>query len=261
MNILDKIVEHKKKEVERSKKQTLLSDLGSNPLFCRKTISMREAIQKNGAGVIAEIKRKSPSKGVFKEIISAGKLAEEYAAAGAAALSILTDFEFFGGSPDDLKAARFLPCPILRKDFIIDLFQIEEARSMGADAILLIAAILDEYQIRDLTQAAHALDLEVLLEIHSPQELKKCEYNPDLVGVNNRDLKTFKVNIDISKNLFSELPPDAVKVSESGILSAQTAIDLYRLGYQGFLVGQNFMSHPDPAEAAFDFIHEFNEKR
>lgn len=260
MNILDKIIARKKAEIEKYGRETLVSDLGT-PFFYRETISMSDAIRKSGGGVIAEIKRKSPSKGVFKEDISVAKLAEEYVAAGATCLSILTDFEFFGGTANDLKAARFLPCPILRKDFILDPFQIMEAKSIGADAILLIAAILDEHQVRDLTQTAHALNLEVLLEIHSHEELKKCEYNPDMVGVNNRDLKTFEVNVDISKNLFSELPPDAVKISESGILSAQTAIDLYRLGYQGFLVGQNFMMHPDPAKAALDFINEFNAKK
>lgn len=261
MNILDKIAIHKKEEVAANKKQKSIRDLENQPFFQRQTFSMREAIEKNGAGVITEIKRKSPSKGVFKENISVEKLAEGYVAAGAAGLSILTDYEFFGGTPDDLMAARFLPCPILRKDFIIDEYQIVEARSMGADVILLIAAMLDDYQIRDFTKTAHTLSLEVLVEIHHHQELKKCEYNPDLVGVNNRDLKTFEVSVDVSKKLFSELPPEAVKITESGILSAQTAIDLYRIGYQGFLVGQNFMTQPNPAEAAKDFINEINQKK
>jgi indole-3-glycerol phosphate synthase len=180
--------------------------------------------------------------------------------AGASALSILTDKDFFGGSSDDLTMARkFNFCPILRKDFIVDEYQIVEAKSIGADAILLIAAALSAKRLNELALFAKSLSLEILMEVHTEEELtSNREAEVDLVGVNNRDLKTFDVSLDLSKRLAPMLPKGKVFVSESGIDSPAAIIELRKYGYEGFLMGQNFMQHSRPEQAAKDFINQLN---
>jgi indole-3-glycerol phosphate synthase len=263
MNILDQIIEHKRKEVIESKRLHPVKWLEQSPLFSRPTVSLKKNVQsKDKTGIIAEFKRKSPSKGVINGQASVEKTTMGYAQAGASALSVLTDKEFFGGSNDDLGAARKVnPCPILRKDFTIDEYQIIEAKSIGADAILLIAAVLTSQQSKALAAFAHALGLEVLLEVHNEDELKSnLEVEADLIGVNNRNLKTFEVSIDISKQLAPLIPIGIVKVSESGISDPATIIELRKYGYEGFLMGENFMKHSNPDVAASQFMTELRKQ-
>ncbi len=261
MDILSQILETKRKEVEDRKSLYPVKLLEQSIFFGSTTVSLRKYLQREDkSGIIAEIKRKSPSKGVINPYISIERTSIGYMQAGASALSILTDKTYFGGSNDDLTVARkFNFCPILRKEFVIDEYQVIEAKSIGADAILLIAAALDAERIKTLVQLAHSLGMEVLLEVHDHRELQhNFESGADLLGVNNRDLKTFELSIDVSRRLASMIPKEMVKVSESGIESPQTILELKALGYQGFLMGQNFMQHSRPENAARDFIKELN---
>jgi indole-3-glycerol phosphate synthase len=259
MNILDTIIEHKRKEVAERKELYPVKFLEQSIYFATTPVSMKKYIQREDlSGIIAEIKRKSPSKGVINAYISVERTSIGYMQAGASALSVLTDKQFFGGSNDDLTTARkYNFCPILRKDFTIDEYQIVEAKSIGADAILLIAAVLDPAQLKSLASFAHRLGLEVLLEVHNEEELKKSlDAGADLIGVNNRDLKTFQLSIEVSKRLANAIPSDVVKVSESGIESVEAILDLKTYGYEGFLMGQNFMQHSRPEAAAMEFISD-----
>lgn len=264
MNILDKIVEHKKKEVAERKQRTPVNALEQSLNFGNPRVSLKEFIRRpDKTGIIAEFKRKSPSKGVINGTAAVDQTTSGYARAGASGLSVLTDQEFFGGSTEDLMIARKAnTCPILRKDFTIDEYQVVEAKSMGADVILLIAAILSPEQSRDLAKLAHALGLEVLLEVHDEFELERhVDIGADLIGVNNRNLKTFDVSIDVSKRLASLIPSSVVKVSESGISDAATIIDLQQFGYEGFLMGENFMKHPEPEASAMKFMDQLRKLR
>jgi indole-3-glycerol phosphate synthase len=257
MNILEQIIEQKRREVEERKSLYPVKLLEKSIYFQSPTVSLKKYIQRpDKSGVIAEIKRKSPSKGVLNKNVSIERTSIGYMQAGASALSILTDNKFFGGSNDDLTTARkFNFCPILRKDFTIDEYQITEAKSIGADAILLIAAALDPRKAGELATFAHSLGLEVLLEVHDEDELKQSsEVDADLVGVNNRSLKTFEVSVDVSKRLGPLIPRDKVKVSESGISDPATIAELKKFGYEGFLIGETFMKHGRPEEAAMEFI-------
>jgi indole-3-glycerol phosphate synthase len=259
MNILDTIIEHKRKEVAERKELYPVKFLEQSIYFGTTPVSMKKYIQREDlSGIIAEIKRKSPSKGVINAYISVERTSIGYMQAGASALSVLTDKQFFGGSNDDLTIARkYNFCPILRKDFTIDEYQIVEAKSIGADAILLIAAVLDPAQLKSLASFAHKFGLEVLLEVHNEEELKKSlDAGADLIGVNNRDLKTFQLSIEVSKRLANAIPSDVVKVSESGIESVEAILDLKTYGYEGFLMGQNFMQHSRPEAAAMEFISD-----
>lgn len=259
MNILDEIVVHKRREVAARKERYAVSNLEQTIFFSAPVCSMVEHIRRPGrTGIIAEIKRKSPSKGVIHPNVNVKKISVEYVAAGASALSVLTDESFFGGTTLDLMEARKANvCPILRKDFTIDEYQIVEARSIGADAILLIAAILTPTQSRAFASLAHSLGMEVLLEVHNEQELHEHENcGADLIGVNNRNLKTFEVDIDLSRKLAPLIPPSVVKVSESGLSAAQTLVDLRAEGYEGFLMGENFMKHESPGDAAKLFMDQ-----
>src|SRR5687768_4681387 len=259
MNILHQIIEHKRKEVAERKELYPVKFLEQSIFFESRPVSMKKYIQREDlSGIIAEIKRKSPSKGVINAYISVERTSIGYMQAGASALSVLTDKQFFGGSNDDLTTARkYNFCPILRKDFTIDEYQIVEAKSIGADAILLIAAVLDPAQLKSLASFAHTFGLEVLLEVHNEEELKKSlDAGADLIGVNNRDLKTFQLSIEVSKRLASMIPSDVVKVSESGIESVEAILDLKTYGYEGFLMGQNFMQHSRPEAAAMEFISD-----
>jgi indole-3-glycerol phosphate synthase len=259
MNILDQIIEHKRKEVEERKSLYPVKLLEKSIYFSSAPVSMKKYIQREDkSGIIAEFKRKSPSKGIINAHASVERTSIGYMQAGASALSVLTDKQFFGGSNEDLTTARkFNFCPIIRKDFTIDEYQIIEAKSIGADAILLIAAVLDATISKQFTAFAHSLGLEVLLEVHNEEELRNnLEVGADLIGVNNRNLKTFAVSIEISKQLAPMIPKGVVKVSESGISSPETILELRKYGYEGFLMGENFMKHSRPESAAKEFMDD-----
>jgi indole-3-glycerol phosphate synthase len=257
MNILDEIIRHKYKEVAERKSLYPFRLLEKSDHFSLPVVSLSKYVQNpDKTGIIAEIKRKSPSKGIINANVSVERISIGYVQAGASALSILTDSNFFGGNNDDLITARkFNTCPILRKDFIVDEYQIIEAKSIGADAILLIAAALEPTYLRSLAKTARSLNLEILMEVHNEEELQdNLNADVDLVGVNNRDLKTFVTDIEISRRLSDKIPAGFIKVSESGIENPETIIDLKRHGYQGFLMGQSFMQHPQPEQACHEFI-------
>ena len=257
MDILEKIVAHKRKEVEERKGLYPVKLLEKEIYFEGKPVSLKRYIQREDkSGVIAEIKRKSPSKGIINAHVSIEKVSIGYMQAGASGLSVLTDHEFFGGSNEDLKTARaFNFCPILRKDFMIDEYQVIEAKSIGADAILLIAAVLAPKEIKQLSELAKSLGMEVLLEVHSKEELEGSLIETvDLVGVNNRNLKTFETDVNTSKELSNDIPKEFVKISESGISDPETIKDLKSYGFEGFLIGENFMTNGRPEKAAREFI-------
>ena len=255
MNILDKIIIDKRQEVASKKKLIPLSYLMKSPLLERESFSMSQSILE-GSGIIAEFKRRSPSKQVINHKDSVIEVVSGYEKAGASGISVLTDTKYFGGSLDDLVQARdHLTIPLLRKDFIIDPYQIYEAKAFGADTILLIAAVLNPEEVTLFSQLAHQLDLEVLLEVHNEEELKRSDLDHvNLVGVNNRNLKTFEVSLETSKKLSSMIPDDKVKISESGISSVDAIVSLKQFGYSGFLIGENFMKTAAPGKAATEFI-------
>lgn len=257
MNILDTIVAYKRKEVEDRKALYPVKLLEQSIYFQTQPVSLSKYVQRSDlSGIIAEFKRKSPSKGIINAYASVESTTIGYMQAGAAALSVLTDKPSFGGSNEDLTIARkFNYCPIIRKDFTVDEYQIIEAKSIGADAILLIAAVLSPDEVKRLCAFAHSLGMEVLLEVHDAEELNaNLDANADLIGVNNRNLKTFEVSIDVSKRLADLIPSSAVKVSESGISDPATIVELREFGYSGFLMGENFMKHGRPERAAREFI-------
>lgn len=255
MTILDKIIESKRTEVASRKISAPLSALVNAPLYGRKCLSLKESLLNSESGIIAEFKRKSPSLGWINEDADVIEVTSGYSAAGAAGISILTDSEFFGGSPLDIMAARpFIACPVLRKDFVIDEYQLYEAKAMGADVVLLIAAALTVKQTLELASKAHELGLEVLLEVHNEQELGHANDFVDMLGVNNRNLKTFEQNIQTSFDLAALIPEKYVKVSESGISKIETVKQLRAVGYKGFLMGENFMKEENPAATLVKFI-------
>jgi indole-3-glycerol phosphate synthase len=258
MTILDEIIAYKKKEVESCKELFPVSELEKNPLFSREVYSLKASVlNPYKTGIIAEFKRKSPSKGVINDHAFVDDVTLGYAAAGASGLSILTDFNFFGGSVDDLMIARQInQIPILRKEFIIDEYQLIEAKACGADAILLIAAVLGAKEIEQLYKFSKNLGLEVLLEIHDEEELEKVNGCADLIGINNRNLKTFEVNLDHSKNLAKKLPKEMPKIAESGISNPATIKDLKQNGFDGFLIGENFMKTANPGLAFNTFVNQ-----
>lgn len=262
MNILDRIIVHKRKEVSEKSSLVPVKLLEKSIYFESKVVSMKKYItREDKTGIIAEFKRKSPSKGDININASIEKVSIGYMQAGASALSILTDQEFFGGKNEDLTLARkFNFCPILRKDFIIDEYQIIEAKSIGADWILLIAAALEPKRLKELAAFARSLGLEVLMEVHDGEELKTAvnEYL-DLIGVNNRSLKTFEVSLETSFSLVEQIPSEFVKISESGISNPQTLVDLKEAGFDGFLIGENFMKSGRPHQAASNFIKDYRE--
>jgi indole-3-glycerol phosphate synthase len=256
MDILDKIVADKRKEVDLKKTVVPVSQLESTVLFGRETVSLASSLLKSETGIIAEHKRRSPSKSVINQKLSVQDVALGYENAGVCGMSILTDGKYFGGSLDDLLLARaIVTLPLLRKEFIIDEYQILEAKAHGADVVLLIAAILTQKEIRTLSQFAKSLGLDVLLEVHNEAELQKSIMpSLDLLGVNNRNLKTFEVSLETSKSLSEKIPNDFVKVSESGISNIEAIKELKKYGYQGFLIGENFMKTDDPGKSVTQFI-------
>jgi len=256
MNILEQIAAHKQKEVADRKSIAPVKLLERSIYFETQPVSLKKYLQRPDlSGIIAEFKRKSPSLGIINPHASVEKTTIGYMQAGAAALSVLTDQNYFGGKNEDLTTARkFNFCPILRKDFIIDEYQIVEAKSIGADVILLIAGILETPKLNQLAAFARSLGLEILLEVHDQEELERTLSDQvDVIGVNNRNLKDFSVSIQTSKELSRLIPDSFIKVSESGIGQPATIMELREYGYRGFLMGEAFMktSRPERACAAF----------
>ncbi|KIX22746.1 indole-3-glycerol phosphate synthase [Flavobacterium sp. 316] len=258
MNILDKIIIDKKREVEVKKSIIPVSQLEASVLFNGRTYSMSKLLKNSLSGIITEHKRRSPSKSIINNKHSVEDVVIGYQNAGASGISVLTDGKYFGGSLDDLILAKAsVNIPLLRKEFIIDEYQILEAKAHGADVILLIAAVLSREEIKRLSEFAQSLALEVLLEVHNQEELEKSiMYSLDMIGVNNRNLKTFEVSLDFSKKLSSLIPDEFVKVSESGIETVDVIKELQQFGYQGFLMGEHFMKTENPGLAAKEFINK-----
>ena len=250
MSILKNIVIDLKKELKLKKRIIPVSEYEKMSLFARNTISMSDSIKKNNFGIIAEFKRRSPSKNEINNKLSVNDVCRNYQVFGASGLSVLTNLKYFGGSLEDLVLARSTcNLPILRKDFIIDEYQIYEAKAYGADIILLISSILTRDEIVNLSNKAKDLKLEVLLEVHNTDELKKgLVENVDIIGVNNRNLKSFKTDLKISEKLFNEIPNEFLKISESGLNNDNSIKKLKKIGYQGFLIGEKFMASNDPGK-------------
>jgi len=258
MNILDAILEHKKVEVMKRKQKRPLSKLKSFPLYARESNGIGPLFREEGPGIIAEFKRKSPSKGLIHPDADPVEVAGLYHQAGVAAVSILTDRNFFGGSFKDLQNVRESApeLVLLRKDFIIDPYQLHEARAYGADMVLLIAACLEPGQVEDLALEAKSLGLHLLFEVHSADELDK--YHPAIryVGVNNRNLKTFQVDTGLSLDLIGQMPEGVIPVSESGLSDPAEILKLHRSGYKLFLMGEAFMKEDNPGEACKILINK-----
>lgn len=255
MNILDKIVLHKREEVTAAKSKISLQELMQTEGFNSTVPSLKAFLaDPSKSGVITEFKRCSPSKGLINGNAQVKDVVTAYEKAGASALSVLTDTHFFGGTYDDLKQARSVTSiPILRKDFMVDTYQIYEAKAMGASAILLIAACLSNEEAYELGAKAHELGLEVLMELHDESELERMNPYVDVVGINNRNLKTFEVDLKHSVALAQMLPQDKIKISESGIHSKEDIFFLRENGFDGFLIGENFMKTDNPGQACIDF--------
>lgn len=256
MDILEKIVVQKKKEVALKKSLISINQLESSALFNRKTVSLSNALRKSNSGIIAEFKRRSPSKSVINTSSPIQEIALAYKTAGVCGMSVLTDGNFFGGSLEDLLLARAtVNIPLLRKEFIIDEYQLIEAKAHGADVILLIAAILSRDEIKTFSELAKQLQLEVLLEVHNENELEHALMpGLNMIGVNNRNLKNFEVSLETSRLLASKIPDEFVKVSESGLSQPADILSLRQEGYEGFLIGESFMANQDPGKSATNFI-------
>ncbi|WP_019949422.1 indole-3-glycerol phosphate synthase TrpC [Hymenobacter aerophilus] len=260
MTILDKIIAHKRREVAERQSLVPLKKLEQSLYMEAQPLSLRHYLLRDDlSGIIAEFKRRSPSKGVINAYAPVERTTLGYMQAGASALSVLTDTEFFGGRNEDLTTARrYNFCPILRKDFVVGEYQIIEAKSIGADAVLLIAAVLSGEEVLRLGRLAKSLGLEVLLEIHNEQELT-ATLHPDavsLVGVNNRNLHDFAVSLDTSGELARQIPDEYVKVTESGLNSAADIKNLREVGYRGFLMGEAFMRHARPEQACAALVQQ-----
>jgi indole-3-glycerol phosphate synthase len=258
MDILETIIAAKKKHIETLKPLSSIERFEKEGFFWKFTNRslVQSLLKEASTGIIAEFKRKSPSKGWFKDAkLEAEAVVRPYNNLGAAGISVLTDEEFFGGDLDDLIQTKVVTdVPILRKDFIIDRWQIAESKAFGADVILLIAACLSPAAVKELAAYAKSIGLEVLLEIHNETELAHICDEVDMVGVNNRNLKTFEVNIDTSLQLINSIPAGKPAIAESGITDIETIVTLRLAGFKGFLVGENFMKHPDPGRAFGEFV-------
>ena len=256
MSILKKIVNSKQKELLKQKEKHSISFLEKQKYFLREPISIKKHIQ-NKLGIISEFKRKSPSKGIINSHSKVIDVAQQYEKAGVSALSILTNTKYFGGTINDIISVRdTVNIPILRKEFIIDEYQIIETKAIGADAILLIASILTKKQIINFSKIAKSLKLEVLLEIHNENELIKINNYIDCIGINNRNLNNFTVNINNSINLANKIPDNFIKISESGISSIDVIKKLKVYNFKGFLIGENFMKTQNPGNACYNFLNQ-----
>lgn len=256
MNILDKIVAQKRVEVAQRKAEVSIADLHKSSFYKHETYSLKQSLlDENKTGIIAEFKRKSPSKGIINDQVTVEEVTISYASNGASGISVLTDTEFFGGSLEDLqKAAIINEVPLLRKDFMIDEYQLHEAKAYGASVILLIAACLSPQEVKSLAVAAKDLGLEVLLELHDESELNHICEAVDVVGVNNRNLKTFTVDLEQSIRLSQKIGDSFIKIAESGISDVKNIHYLKQYGFQGFLIGENFMKQQHPGLAFKEFV-------
>lgn len=255
--VLEKIMTQKKLEVEKLKATNPISELIKHPMLERKPVSMQEAIV-SGSGLIAEFKRASPSKGIIRQDADAASIVSGYEEAGASAVSVLTDSQFFQAKEEDILTTRkSVNIPILRKDFMIDEYQVYQSKIMGADCILLIAAILDKETMRHLLNIASDLGLDVIIELHKHEELDKLSGNEKIIGVNNRNLDTFEVDINTSLKLADQIG-GVIRISESGLGSESNLNELISAGYDGFLIGESFMKEADPGKAALEFVQQLN---
>ena len=257
MNILEQIIEHKKQEVAGRKKITPVIDLKEFDFFEQECDSLKESLlYKDATGIIAEFKRKSPSRGIINDTAEIFDVLDAYDMKGASGISILTDENYFGGSLNDIYDHRAaLMTPVLRKDFIIDEYQIVESKAIGADVILLIAACLTPKEVKRLASFAKSLGLEVLLELHDEKELEHICDETELIGINNRNLKTFDVNIEHSLKMAEKIPPEKIKIAESGINSVDDIVLFKENGFKGFLIGELFMKEADPGVAFEEFVN------
>ena len=262
MTILDRIIANKKIELSIKMNLFPVNFLEKSLIFDKPTKSLVKILKSSNSGIIAEHKRRSPSKQNINNSLSVVDVVKGYGSSGACGISILTDMKYFGGSIEDLILARASSkLPLLRKDFIINEYQIIEAKAYGADVILLISSVLSQNQIRNLSLFAKSLNLEVLVEVHDFSELNKSVMpSIDILGVNNRNLKTFEVNLDNSRKLAEKIPDEFLKISESGINNPKSIKDLKKHGYKGFLVGENFMKTNNPGETAFKFIKKIEDE-
>ena len=259
MTILDKIIAFKKKEIAKIKAEVPVKKLVESPNFSRQPLSLKKSLLTVGStGIIAEYKRQSPSKGIINDKATIAEVTNGYLDANVAAQSILTDTSFFGGTMADLMEARVInqQKPILRKDFIVDGFQIVEAKAIGADVILLIAACLTKEELKNYGKLAEDLGMEVLYEVHTQEDLDKIDLHNKIIGINNRNLKTFEVDIENSINLANQIPDNCVKISESGLSDPKIISGLKEYGFNGFLIGENFMKTDNPGEACESFISQ-----
>lgn len=263
MNTLDKIIARKREEVAARKSKTSVKELENAVYFGKEILSLRRYLTDPAkTGIIAEFKKKSPSKGIINNSVPVTEVVRGYQNAGASAVSVLTDIDFFGGCDEDLRQARAsIDLPILRKDFIIDEYQIVEAKALGADIILLIAAALTPEEVSSLSSFAHSLGFEVLLEVHNEEELLANLFDTiDVIGVNNRNLKDFSVDINTSVKLSEKIPGHYLKISESGISDVDSIVHLREKGFNGFLIGENFMKTASPGKSMMEFVAEMETK-
>jgi indole-3-glycerol phosphate synthase len=260
MTILDKIIAFKKTEITKIKAEVQIKKLVESPNFGREVFSLKKSLLEVGStGIIAEFKRQSPSKGIINDTATIADVTNGYLDANVAAQSILTDTSFFGGSMADLMEARVInqQKPILRKDFIVDGFQIVEAKAIGADVILLIAACLTSEELKNYGNLATDLGLEVLYEVHTQEDLDKInDLDNKIIGINNRNLNTFEVDLENSIKLSNQIPNSSLKISESGISDPKIIMGLKEYGFQGFLIGETFMKQENPGEACLEFISQ-----
>ncbi len=262
MNILDQIIAQKKHEVASRKIAMPIAELEKEYFFKKDTLSLKQFINDpSKTGIIAEFKRKSPSKGIINDRSTVEEVTMSYAEHGASGISVLTDESFFGGSITDLMKATVNEVPILRKDFMIDEYQLIEAKAYGAEVILLIAACLSIQKVKKMAKLANGLGLEVLLEIHNKEELNHICDDVDLVGVNNRNLKNFEVSISNSLDLIDQIPHAKPAIAESGINNVDTIVTLQRAGFKGFLIGEHFMKETSPSIAFANFVKTLKEKQ
>ena len=261
MNILEEIIEYKKEEVKSKKSKIKMADLEKREFFSRPILPLKDfLLDKSKTGIIAEFKRRSPSKGIINPDVDVVEVTKGYTENGASCLSVLTDEHFFGGSNDDMVKARVNQIPILRKDFIIDEYQLVESKSIGADVILLIAACLSPAEVKRLAAFAKKLGLEVLLELHAEEELEHICDDTTVIGINNRNLKTFDVDIERSLRMAEKIPFPKFKVAESGISSVDDILLFKQHGFQGFLIGENFMKAANPTIAFAEFVKQLKAK-
>ncbi len=258
VDILSEIIAHKRTEVSKQKSRISYAQLEKEVISCDLPIySLRKALLQSDTGIIAEFKRRSPSKGWINKDADAEEVTNNYAAAGATALSVLTDEKYFGGTLADLQAAtKSVKIPVMRKEFIVDEYQILQARLSGASVILLIAAALTVEETYRFTQFAKQLNLDVLLELHDEKEIEHVSPENNIIGVNNRNLGTFVTDLEKSYKMIELLPKNTVLVSESGISNPETVRELRKAGYKGFLIGENFMKTDNPGESLKEFIKQ-----